>query len=137
MLEAVCFIRSAIEPYRLWKIKALVFVVICILKVLSCVKQVKNNRVLINSQLTSLCQTKTRFRETRWLTGRRATPLVTLFFGVTKLLTGAMPCQWSSSDLPRVLQIWETVFYAQAFFTLHSFLLVLRLPWESAVQLQS
>ena len=41
-------------------------------------------------------------------------------------LQDAMPCQWSSSDLPRVLRIWESVFYSQAFFTLHSFLLVLR-----------
>ena len=41
-------------------------------------------------------------------------------------LQDAMSCQWSSSDLPRVLQIWESVFYFQAFFTLHFFLLVLR-----------
>ena len=39
-----------------------------------------------------------------------------------------MSCQWSSSDLPRVLRIWESVFYSLTFFTLHSFLLVLRLP---------
>ena len=45
-------------------------------------------------------------------------------------LQDTMPCQWSSSDfLPRVLRIWEGVFYFQAFFTLHSFLLVLRPPW--------
>ena len=41
----------------------------------------------------------------------------------------AMPCQWSSSDLPQVLRIWESAFYSQAFFTLHCFLLVLMLPW--------
>ena len=41
----------------------------------------------------------------------------------------AMPYQCSSSNLPRVLRIWKSVF-----FTLNSFLLVLRLLWEPAVQ---
>ena len=46
-------------------------------------------------------------------------------------LQDTMPCQWSSSEfLPRVLWIWENVFYSQTFFTLQSFLLVFRLPWE-------
>ena len=31
---------------------------------------------------------------------------------------------------------FESIFYSQAFFTLHSFLLVLRLPWELALQPQ-
>ena len=44
-------------------------------------------------------------------------------------LQDTMQCQWSSSDLPRVLRIWESVFYSRAFFTLHSFLLVSRHPW--------
>ena len=44
-------------------------------------------------------------------------------------LQDAMPCLWSSSDLPRVLRIWESIFYCQAFLSLHSFLLVLRLSW--------
>ena len=45
-------------------------------------------------------------------------------------LQDTMPCQWSFSDfLPRVLRIRESVFYSQAFFTLHSFLLVLRSSW--------
>ena len=44
-------------------------------------------------------------------------------------LHDTMPCQWSTSDLPRVLRIWESVFYSQAFFTLHHFLLVLRPLW--------
>ena len=35
-------------------------------------------------------------------------------------LRNAMPCHWSSSVLPGVLQIWESVFYSEAFFTLHS-----------------
>ena len=43
-------------------------------------------------------------------------------------LQDAMLCQWSPSDLPRVLQIWESIFYSQVFFTLHSFLLFSRLP---------
>ena len=43
-------------------------------------------------------------------------------------LQDTVPCQWSCSDLPQVLQIWERVFYSQVFFNLHSFLLVLRLP---------
>ena len=34
-----------------------------------------------------------------------------------------MPCQWSSSDLPWVLRIWESNFYSQPFFPIHSFLL--------------
>ena len=51
-------------------------------------------------------------------------------------LQNAMPCHWLSSDLPHVLQIWESSFYSQAFFSLYAFLLVLRLPWESAVQPQ-
>ena len=51
-------------------------------------------------------------------------------------LQDAMPCQWSSSDLPRVLRIWESVFYCQAFSTLHSFLLVLRLPWGQQFNLK-
>ena len=44
-------------------------------------------------RLTSVCQAKTPFVETPRLTGRHATPLVTLFFDVTMLLTGrhAMP----------------------------------------------
>ena len=46
-------------------------------------------------------------------------------------LQDTMPCQWSSSEfLLRVLWIWENVFYSQTFFTLHSFLLVFRLPWD-------
>ena len=38
-------------------------------------------------------QSKTPFRETPWLTGRHATPSVTLFFIITMLITGrhAMP----------------------------------------------
>ena len=44
-------------------------------------------------------------------------------------LQDTMPSQGSSSDLPRVLRIWESIFYSQAFFTLHSFLLVSRPPW--------
>ena len=45
-------------------------------------------------------------------------------------LQGTMPCQWSSSDfLSWVLRIWESLFYSQAFFALHSFLLVSRPPW--------
>ena len=32
--------------------------------------------------------------------------------------------------LPRVLRIWECIFYSQAFFTLHSLLLLWRLPWD-------
>ena len=51
-------------------------------------------------------------------------------------LQDTMPCQWSSSNLPRVLWIWESIFYLQAFFTSHSFLLVSRFPWEPAVQPQ-
>ena len=48
-------------------------------------------------------------------------PLVTSYFPPTLL--------------PRVLWIWENGFYSQAFFTLHSFLLVLRPPWGSQFSL--
>ena len=40
-----------------------------------------------------------------------------------------MPHQWSFSDLPWVLRIWESVFYSPAFFTLHSLLLASRPSW--------
>ena len=51
-------------------------------------------------------------------------------------LQDTMPCQWSSSDLPWVLQIWESIFYSQAFFTLHYFLLVSRPPWDQQFNLK-
>ena len=44
-------------------------------------------------------------------------------------LQNAMLYQWSSSDLRRLLRIWESVFYSRAFFTLYSFMLFSRLPW--------
>ena len=44
-------------------------------------------------------------------------------------LQDSMSCKWLSSDLPRVLRIWESIFYSRVFFTLHSFLLVSRPPW--------
>ena len=73
-------------------------------------------------------QSKGPFGETPWLTERHDTPLVTLSFLSPCYLQGTMPCQWSPSDLPRVVRIWEGVFYSQALFTLHSFLLVSRSP---------
>ena len=50
-------------------------------------------------------------------------------------LQDTMPCQWLSSE-PWVLRIWESIFYSQEFFTLHSFLLVLRLPWGRQFKLK-
>ena len=47
-------------------------------------------------------------------------------------LQDAMLWQWSSSDLPPVLQTWESVFHSQAFLTLQSFLLFSRLPWAGS-----
>ena len=47
-------------------------------------------------------------------------------------VTYRTPCHVSGQlviFIPRVLQIWESVFYSQGFFPLHSFLLVLRPPW--------
>ena len=41
----------------------------------------------------------------------------------------AMPHQWSPGDLPRVLHIWESMFYSQAFLPWHSFLIFWRLSW--------
>ena len=81
-------------------------------------------------------QSKSPFGETAWLTGRHATSLVTLIFIITMLLTGHHPCQWSSSDLSRVLRIWENVFYSQAFLTLHPFLLVSRPPCDRQFSLK-
>ena len=43
-------------------------------------------------------------------------------------LWDVMPRQWSPDNLPRVLRIWESVFYSQTLFTLHSFLLFQGLP---------
>ena len=74
-------------------------------------------------------QSKTPFGETPWLTGRYATHWSLCFLLSPCYLQETMPCQWSSSNLPRVLRIWESVFYSQEFFTLHSFLLVSRTPW--------
>ena len=77
--------------------------------------------ILLNQKLTSyFCnKLKNLSGETPWLTG--------LCFLVSPCYL--MSCQWSSSDLLQVLWIWESVFYYQAFLTLHSFLLVSRLPW--------
>ena len=61
-----------------------------------------------------------------WDTMPRHWPLC--FLVSPSYLQDTVPCQWSCSDLPQVLQIWERVFYSQVFFNLHSFLLVLRLP---------
>ena len=51
-------------------------------------------------------------------------------------LQDTMPCQWSSSHLPQVLRIWDSVFYLQAFLTLHSFLLIWRPPWDRQFNLK-
>ena len=53
-------------------------------------------------------------------------------------LRDAMPRHWSLCFMVlRVLRIWESVFYSQAFFTLHSFLLFLRLPWDRQFNLKA
>ena len=52
-----------------------------------------------------------------WLTGRHATPEVSFALFPTQPF------------LPWVLRIWESVFYSQVFFTLHSFLLLSRPLW--------
>ena len=62
-----------------------------------------------------MCQTKTSFGETPWLTGRLATPLVIYFLVSPCYLQDAMPCQCSSSNLPRVLQIWKGIFTLRCF----------------------
>ena len=51
-------------------------------------------------------------------------------------LQEAMPCQWSSSDLPRVLRNWESDFYSQVLFTLYSFLMFSRLCWSRQFHLK-
>ena len=49
-------------------------------------EQIKNSVVIF--AVLALNKSKTPFEETAWLTGYYATPLVTLIFGVTMLLTG-------------------------------------------------
>ena len=78
--------------------------------------------------LLALNSQKIPLGETLWLMGHHAMPEVILFFIIAMLLTGHHAMQWSSSGLPWVLRICENVFYSQAFFTLHSFLLVSRPP---------
>ena len=39
-------------------------------------------------------------------------------------------CFFTVALLPQVLRIWESVFYSQTFFILHSFLRSSRLPWD-------
>ena len=58
------------------------------------------------------------------------------FLGSPCYFQDAMPCQWSSGDLPQVLWTWESIFYFLVFFTLLSFLLVLRLPWDGQFNLK-
>ena len=62
---------------------------------------------------------KTPFGETSWLTGCHAMPCHWSFLFLLSpcYLQNAIPCQWSSRDLPRVLRIWE-----RASFTLRRFL---------------
>ena len=76
-----------------------------------------------------MCQTKTPFGETPWLRDAMPCHCSLCFLVSPRYLQDAMLCQWSSSDLFCVLWIWESIFYSQAFFTLHSFLLFSRLPW--------
>ena len=89
---------------------------------------------------------KTPFRRNSvLLTGHHAVPVVTLLLVLPMLpmwhyitsdhqvqhqcyLRDIMLRQWWSGDLPRVLRVWESVFYSQAFFTLHSFLLLQGFP---------
>ena len=40
--------------------------------------------------------------------------------GTPPYLRNTMSRQWSPGNLPRVLRIWESVFYSQAFFSLYS-----------------
>ena len=65
------------------------------------------------------------------LTGHHVMPVVTryCFYFHQYYWFDAMPRYWSTSDLPQVLRIWESVFYLQAFFTLHPSCF-LRLPWR-------
>ena len=81
-------------------------------------------------------QSNTPFGETLWLRDAMPCHWSLCFLVSPCYLQDPMPYQWSSGDLSWVLQIWESVFYSQAFFTLHTFLLVLRLPCELVVQPQ-
>ena len=91
------------------------------------------NYLLILSKFKKTC-----FGETLWLKGHHAAPLVTLFFYYHHV-TYRTPCHASGHlvILPWQLRIWESVFYSQAFFTLHSFLLVSRPPWGRQFNLTS
>ena len=97
-------------------------------------------------------QIKTPFqRSSVLLTGNHSTLVVTLFFSLTHVTCIALHhsghqvlhqvlhqvshqvlCQWSPGDLPQVLRIWESDFYYQVFFTLHSFLLFQGFPGASS-----
>ena len=87
--------------------------------------------------LLALNSQKIPLGETLWLMGHHAMPEVILFFIIAMLLTGHHAMQWSSSGLPWVLRICENVFYSQAFFTLHSFLLVSRPPWGQTFNIEA
>ena len=67
---------------------------------------------------------------------RHAMPLFTLFFGINMLLTGRHAIPVVSSD--RECYGFERAFFTlRRFFTLHPFLLVLRLLWEPVDQPKS
>lgn len=59
------------------------------------------------------------------LTGCHAMPVLIrcCFFIHQCYRRDTIPRLWSPGDLPRVLRIWESTFYPQGFFNLHSFLL--------------
>ena len=94
--------------------------------------EIKNSRIIYAHFLYALFYThiflSDKKKETPWLTDAILCQWSLCFLVSPCYLQDAMPCQRSSSDLPWVLWIWESTFYSQAFFTLHSFLLFSRLP---------
>ena len=84
----------------------------------------------------TLSKLKTPFKKTPWLTWCQPLHWSLCILVLPCYLEDAMQCQWSSSDLPRVLRIWESGFYSQVLFTSHSFLLVSRLPWSWQLNLK-
>ena len=88
--------------------------------------------------LLTLSKLKTSLGESPWLTGRHVTPLVTLVLVSPCYLQDAMRCHASGHLVNRECYGFERAFYTlKRFFTWHSFLLVLRLPWGRQFNLKA
>ena len=69
----------------------------------------------LSSYFVDLEQSKTPFGEIPWFLGCHATPMITFFFVSPCYLQNALPCQWSSSDLPKCYG-FERAFFTRRYF---------------------